>query len=197
MRSAKENCQKDVQIRCINWRSQSGKLKRLPPMGLWIHAAPMHRKAAMHRTKPKDCVEMNAYFNDQSYEYQTRIIIMAENLYLHLKLALPFLLGAVATINKGASLAGVELSSSLSRYPNGHQCSLTMLMILKKLAACNLAACNLTARNLTARNLAVRSLATRNLAARKTPFGSRESKASKSPQRFLHHETGEILNFTN
>jgi hypothetical protein len=79
MRSAKENCQKDVQIRYINWRSQSGKLKRLPPMGLWMHAA------AMHRTKQKDCVEINAYFNDQSYEYQTRIIIVAENLYLHIK----------------------------------------------------------------------------------------------------------------
>jgi hypothetical protein len=54
-------------------------------MGLWMHAAPMHRKAAMHRTKQKDCVEMNAYFNDQSYEYQTSIIIIAENLYLHIK----------------------------------------------------------------------------------------------------------------
>jgi hypothetical protein len=85
MGSAKKNCQRDVQIKCINWRSQPGKLKRLPPMGLWIHAAPMHSKAVMHRTKPKDCVEMNAYFNDQSYEYQTRIIIMADNLYLHLK----------------------------------------------------------------------------------------------------------------
>jgi len=41
-----------------------------------------------------DCVEMNAYFNDQSYEYQTKIITMAEKSNFQLeKLALTFLLG--------------------------------------------------------------------------------------------------------
>jgi hypothetical protein len=81
----------------------------------------MHRKAAMHSTTPMDCVEMNAYFNDQSYEYQTKIITMAEKSNLQLeKLALTFLLGAVTTINKGAPVAGVELSSNLSRCPYGY-----------------------------------------------------------------------------
>jgi len=64
---------------------------------------------------------MNAYFNDQSYEYQTKIITMVEisNLQLE-KLVLTFLQGAVTTINKGAPVAGVELSSNLSRCPYGY-----------------------------------------------------------------------------
>lgn len=73
-------------------------------VGLLMPTAPIHNKATMHRTTPMDYVKMNAYFNDQSCEYQTRIITMAEKLDLHLKkLALTSPLGAVATINKGAT----------------------------------------------------------------------------------------------